>query len=42
MGSTESKGDKTRLELEYRLVRRFISEFYDGAEITIIEHKQTK
>jgi transcription initiation factor IIE alpha subunit len=42
MGSTESKGETNRLELEYRLVRRFISDFYDGTEITIVEHKQTK
>ena len=41
MGSTESQATPC-LEREYRLIRRFISPLYDNAEVTVIEHKQTK
>lgn len=42
MGSTESQGSKSRLDKEYRLIRRFVSDVYGGSEITVVEHKQTK
>lgn len=40
MGSTETR-HKDNLELDYRLIRRYISEFY-SSEVTIIEHKHSK
>lgn len=41
MGSTDSRTAGFRLDEDYRLVRRFISDFY-CAEITVVEHKITK
>jgi hypothetical protein len=41
MGSTDSRTNAFRFDQDYRLVRRFISDFYN-AEITVVEHKQTK
>lgn len=42
MGSTESQGQRSRLDCEYRLIRRYISDLYAGNEVTVVEHKQTK
>lgn len=41
MGSTDSRTSAFRIDQDYRLVRRFISDLYN-AEITVVEHKQTK
>lgn len=41
MGATETQEDRPNIDREYRLVRRFQSDFYAGAEVTVIEHKQT-
>ena len=41
MGTTDSHSCSFRLDQDYRLVRRFISDFY-SAEITVVEHKVTK
>ena len=41
MGTTDSHSCSFRLDQHYRLVRRFISDFY-SAEITVVEHKVTK
>lgn len=41
MGSTDSRTSGFRIDQDYRLVRRFISDLYN-AEITVVEHKQTK
>lgn len=35
MGSTDSRSGGLRLDQDYRLVRRFISDFYSG-EITVV------
>lgn len=42
MGSTESQGQRSKLDCEYRLVRRYISDLYAGSEVTVVEQKQTK
>ena len=41
MGTTDSHSCSFRLDQDYRLVRRFISDVY-SAEITVVEHKVTK
>lgn len=41
MGSTDSRSSSVRLDQDYRLVRRFISDLY-CAEITVVEHKGSR